>query len=1317
MKKQQVFTYTKMNQDISKSKFSNEIYYEGRNIRIIANEAFGSITNEKGNDLVLTVPEIEGNPTLKTHLDDVIYPIENLRIMGTTVINKDLYLLVKGDADIFAIYKIDEDYNISLIFFDILPTGDKKFDVVGFYENDNNIKLYWADGVHELRYANVAENIINLERNFLSTVPSINLTEPKVMGFSETGSAHTAGSIQYAYNLYRTNGAQTRISPLSRIEFLNNGDSGDQTNTPVNKAPIVRIDGLDTNFDRIKIYSIKYSVLNSTPLISLIYEDSVSEEVQIVDDNNGVIQEITFQEFIFLGGDIYIPQHLITKDNHLFMANYKTEQYDIDFDARAYRYDVNGIAQIRSKSGIQIEFADTEIPEIPEEFDAINPTNKAQYASPSAAMRERYVYSSETFVGFGGFILRKMGGTGPNVSYTIEYDSVPSNFGEPTMQSSPSSAIGSINRLTGRKSLKSGEVYRLGIEFLLNNGKYSFTKWVGDVYIPEVGTLLSQAPVDSDGNINYAYIKTTLLNPPTDPRVVGWRTVIVERRDTDKSVVSQGIYDPVIEDNFNPGIDVFPSYFQRVVKKDAVNRTFNVGDFRHVGRYNTSDDDELNLSGNLDSATAFRRSTEITSDDFNYKISKSHGMFYSPEVTFNKSNLGVNSINIRKVGLVQNTHSYSSRELYDVNGTLITEQNLHPDDSTQNTSKDMLITNARLLTSLIPIRAADNAVTTAKFISSIKEANGDEYHSKRLFSFVRYFSGYKYLRENLNLINTSNIDANAVQYIAPIQNIYAVKNNFTNETIIVAPNSSPVVRPDNDTTNPTTFKHFTGSGLFLANVGNGMRDMTGMQPFVSDDAGDYGQIIELYRILENQYGGDTYTARQGNRYIPYSSVQPISENVTTEHIGDTFIQKFNFLKAFRVENTDIQMVEIVSIPVETSINLDLRYDLLKNRPDNKEADENTSYGWNTVYNQTNNTIRSVPRPFNFTEINNFPVNIIPSRIKIPGELVDSFTDFLINDAKSLDGKYGEITGLGEHQDQVYSFQRNAVAAISINPRVQIQASDGIPIELGTGRLIERYQYLTTNSGTVSKWSIVKTKNGLMYVDLFNRSINFLADQELSTVSGLYNKVKDFCRTEQKNIEADDVLNKMGVLAHYDNNREDIYFTFLSPTDTGFTVAFNGLSQGFTSYYDFVPTSYIQLNGEMLTTNDNTRLWEHGKGDYQTFYGQYYPLSLTLLANPEPYRNKTFDNMMIHTEVSLDGQDQPFTTFNTVRVWNDYQDSGVQPLDINERLSRRFRNWFFNLPRQENSRDRINNQWAFIKLEFNHEENYKLVLHDSVLSYL
>ena len=62
------YTYKGMMQDISQSKHPAEFYFEGRNIRIlnIDSQSAGSVANEKGNDLVLTIPTVTINSTNTT---------------------------------------------------------------------------------------------------------------------------------------------------------------------------------------------------------------------------------------------------------------------------------------------------------------------------------------------------------------------------------------------------------------------------------------------------------------------------------------------------------------------------------------------------------------------------------------------------------------------------------------------------------------------------------------------------------------------------------------------------------------------------------------------------------------------------------------------------------------------------------------------------------------------------------------------------------------------------------------------------------------------------------------------------------------------------------------------------------------------------------------------------------------------------------------------------------------------------------------------------------------------------------------------------
>lgn len=1531
MIKQEIFTYNSgMNQDASRSKLANTFYYEGRNIRIITNESFGSVTNQKGNELVLTVPDIESNPTSKAELAGLAYPLSGFQILGHTEINKNLYLLTKGgnavdtskffyyqkqssapdpyidsnlrvivdqntvfesfvdsggvvegpglsvgknvrfqgfylatepnepapaptlyldiykngtlvsrqtafcgdttitlfydvitevndvwfaavytlpqpayidnpfeeidvdslrlDGEPFAIWKVGQDYQIELKYFDILNVKTNKLDVESYYENENVIKIYWADGDAELRFINIADpNVMNLDKRFLSTVPKVNLSQPILLGFQTTGSSHTSGTIQYAYNLYNKNGAQTKISPLSEIIPLNNTDSGNAVGAKVSKAPIVQFSSLDTSFGFIRIYSIKHDIKNTVPKISLIYDRPIQQNLKITDDNNSVIQEIAFSEFVFLGGDIYIPKHIFTKDNHLFLANYKTPQYDIEFDARAYRYNQAGTTLISQSDGsepITFNISSVSTINIPLDHDAVNPTNKAvegtsaynqyiwksfsgttipstsvnyykyricaidtgpvygnycftyidEYDNPRAgcvtnnectnvvAKQGSLLFQSiEVVVTQQELFITKtvpaqvissgvLGGLGPNVGFEIKYKSQESNVGQPSMSTTPS--LANIQTPSSLKGLKSGEVYRLYIEFLMDNGKFSFPKWVADVKIPDIGSPSSLPPVSEDGTLNFPYIEVNLINSPQDERVIGWRSCIVERTDADKTVVSQGIFNPAILDALRPNVDCFPSYFQRTVRTSP--ELPQVGnELNKPQRLNVADSGESVLSSNGASPTA-QNEREITGRYGEFSISSAYGNLYTPEAVLAKSDLDFNGARLRKLGYIKNTFSFSSRKIYNPEGLLSDDLEGITGEG-NNISRDTLEEGATLLTNLIIPPVISNSA--GKFISDNKLVTTTKFFSKKTFAFVRYFGGYSKVRSTFDF--RDNIDASGSLYqMSAIENIYSLRRPLTNTSVDFGTGANiPVFRGGDVNEIPTvTFKSYSGSNIAITDT-QSLLDVSVDIGDLTD--GDYGVMMEIYKTIPNQYGGDSYESRQLNRTIPYSKVLPISQKTSTEHYGDTYIQKFNSLRTFKSDNTEMYMTEIVSFPVETTINLDLRYDLMKYRPDNEEADELTSYGYNSVYDQQNNTIRGVPKPSNFRELNNFPTNILPSKVKIPNESIDSFTDFLINDAKTLDGKYGEITGIGEHSDNIYAFQRSAVAYLAINPRVQISTSDGIPTELGSGKLIERYQYLSSNSGTVNKWSIVKSKNGLLYFDLLNKSVNFIVDQELSTVKGLFNKVKKYSDLYSPLLEVDNIILNQGVHAHYDNVNEDTYFTFLTEEEK-FTVSYNGLIQGFTSYYDFVPKYYIEYGNKLLSTLTGTNLYEHEKGLYQTYYGTYYPAHVTILANPEPFRNKIFNNIGYEGETYLNNVDVSNFSFNKLRVWNEYQNTGLVDLlgEVRPGLKRKFRNWNIIIPRTQGSRDRINSPWAFIELSLDKPTiNYKVVLHDMIVSYI
>ena len=133
MNKNIVMTYNGMNQDISQSKFSNQFYFEGRNIRILAtdSQSTNSVTNEKGNSLVVTIPEIiinfdnkiisYGSNTLNYVTDQInnIYstqPGEQL-IIGNAIGKTKTVLFTTDNNRFDCIWSLDNNtYDLTLLY-------------------------------------------------------------------------------------------------------------------------------------------------------------------------------------------------------------------------------------------------------------------------------------------------------------------------------------------------------------------------------------------------------------------------------------------------------------------------------------------------------------------------------------------------------------------------------------------------------------------------------------------------------------------------------------------------------------------------------------------------------------------------------------------------------------------------------------------------------------------------------------------------------------------------------------------------------------------------------------------------------------------------------------------------------------------------------------------------------------------------------------------------------------------------------------------------------------------------------------------------
>src|SRR3970040_259030 len=90
------YTFGGINQDISKSKHQPQFYFEGQHIRIVStdSQSTGSVTNEKGNDLVIVLPRIEIvskiNPPIQAIANSYTLVVNSTLIMP--ILNNDVFV-------------------------------------------------------------------------------------------------------------------------------------------------------------------------------------------------------------------------------------------------------------------------------------------------------------------------------------------------------------------------------------------------------------------------------------------------------------------------------------------------------------------------------------------------------------------------------------------------------------------------------------------------------------------------------------------------------------------------------------------------------------------------------------------------------------------------------------------------------------------------------------------------------------------------------------------------------------------------------------------------------------------------------------------------------------------------------------------------------------------------------------------------------------------------------------------------------------------------------------------------------------------------
>jgi len=333
-----------------------------------------------------------------------------------------------------------------------------------------------------------------------------------------------------------------------------------------------------------------------------------------------------------------------------------------------------------------------------------------------------------------------------------------------------------------------------------------------------------------------------------------------------------------------------------------------------------------------------------------------------------------------------------------------------------------------------------------------------------------------------------------------------------------------------------------------------------------------------------------------------------------------------------------------------------------------------------VYSQQPSVQNAISEILDIPTETKFDCLVKASNVKHYGELSDSWTKFNLNEEIEVNSHYGEVRAISNVNDKLLFWQEDGFGMLSVNDRSLIQDNSSSQLVLGTGGVLDRYDYISTSVGILNKFTLVHTDSSVYWFYDKDTSI-YIFNNQLSNLT----KSKGMWSWFRNNYS--DEYDVHGI---YDREYNEVLYTLYSDSIDGYTLTYNEQTEQFTSFYDFVPRLYIDLKDKYLTTRNITTLdsslYIHNSNIEPrcTFYDVVFPSTIKILYNDDYAFTKVFDNIFYISNAFDEDTDvdQYNITFDRLRCYDDYQNSDWVTLTYPTNIMRRERGWTAVVPRNK-----------------------------------
>ena len=1213
-------------------------------------------------------------------------------------------------------------------------TVRRPIEAVGRYENEDVQKVYWTDNLNNLRFANIADPDIGaLDPDRFDIVSDVEFAKP-VLNTIGSGSLNV-GVVQYAYRLFNNNGAETTYSPASNLvhltrsgELLPNSslymgtaqldDNGNQSNS--GKSVTMTISNIDTSFDQIQIVAIHYVSLNSTPSINIVAIKPTDDTIRFTDDGVYDLGSVTLEEYRLLSPRLFTARTLETKDNILFPGNITDRFFDVDYDARAYRFNNSQDGRVYDADGLTLEYEiDGAAPLYPtggetgSELDAFNIMNDISLDVTRTA-GNTYIYQADG---------ARLGGEGPNVSYVFDLKAR-LGYNDPLVIDD-SSALGATgtyyvsNANTDDIDLSfqdyaspfyagtvrgyhRSEIYRFGLVFYDVKGRVSPVKWIGDIRMPDVSNVDSEytyysGETASGGGwkndfltaflhtndrtcMNVLGVDFTVSNMPDE--AVGYQIVRVKREPQDRTVLAQG---SLFEANWHVADGLWqPNLFQLCPAPTAASQLALI--------YSP----EISVNKNLDvggSDYVELVATAVTGATANYVVAMS-----------TIQNPGRGLIEKQRDYAVLGADEWSNRSYAVTDGAIVPPAFSRGTNYTINTEtfcnfnyETLTACGGTVLVINQPDAGWTGAVDDRKYVVNYRRPvlgyGGVSFEDRSLNEYIacsdvltagsshRVYGGDTFI----GFFDCQHLTW-AITEDPPTDSYWAA--NFT----VVESSINLNLRHDN------SFNRVRNDeNTYLIQEEAGIHD---------DGTNTYAQETDLY--LYNSVYSQENTSKV---YLPLPS------GFSEQTKRDTLI-----------------------IASDAKINGELIDSWTKFR-ENEEIEVDTKYGpISKLINFRNHLVYFQDNGIGTVGVNQQSLlrdtGELPSLVLGSGNVLSRY-DYITIDSgcqireaicQSSQGFYWYDTV--KNKFYRYSGQLKNISDIEglfsfFNKRVHTSDDDISDLLTGTqvicvydDKFSEAiYGFKDFRRGVISFKTVIGSER---YSVTFKKdTIDDISAGDAIVVNGclvsVINNVPYYNR-EELIIEAGPFYDEYDI-------GDEIRILF-PETENNFTIVFNELLDAFVYGVPYLAEIYFSTFGgyfsvkRHLDTYDTgiNLTYEHNRGERGDFYSASFPSTVEILVNPNEDTVNVYNNVELMTEV-YDANDNNIAdeTISSVRVTNDYQDSGVIALVPDVNIKRRLRKWRFAVPRHGLSRMR--DAHAKMLFSYSNDEWKRIIFHDVITHYM